>query len=253
MAEESADPATRAGLAAAERAALSHAALVIVTSPATARTLTADYAVPPERLVTALPGVDAAPLSPGSSGRPVRLLALGAVIPRKDPAGLVRALADLAHLDWHLTLVGDTTRATDTVAEVRALIAQHRLEARVTLTGELSQAALDEAWACADVFVSASRHEGYGMAVAEALAHGLPVVTTEAGAVAGWIDRRAALVVPVADPAALRDALAAVLADPVRRATLRAGAAAARASLPRWPAQAALVDASLQHLTARSA
>ena len=67
------------------------------------------------------------------------------------------------------------------------------------------------------------------MAIAEAVAAGLPVVTTAAGAVGEWLDPGASVVVPVGDVAALRAAVGALLDRPARRAELRAAALAAGA------------------------
>jgi glycosyltransferase involved in cell wall biosynthesis len=120
------------------------------------------------------------------------------------------------------------------------------LAGRIELTGELDGTAFEAAWRSADLYVASSRHEGFGMAVAEAVARGLPVVTTAAGALDDWLDRRAALIVPAGDAAALRRAVMSVLDDPDLRQRLRGGALAARAALPRWDDTARSVDEALR-------
>ena len=72
------------------------------------------------------------------------------------------------------------------------------------------------------------------MALAEALAHGLPIVSTQAGAVPETVPAEAGLLVPPGDPVALRAALARLLDEPELRASLAAGARAARNRLPTW-------------------
>ncbi len=86
------------------------------------------------------------------------------------------------------------------------------------------------------------------MAVAEAVAHGLPVVTTEAGAVGEWIDRRGVEVVPVGDVAALTNALGRVIGDDAHRRRLAEGSRLASSSLPSWTVAAQVISARLQAL-----
>jgi len=78
-------------------------------------------------------------------------------------------------------------------------------------------------------------HEGYGRGLAEALARGLPVVSTRAGAVPDTVPADAGLLVPAGDAAALRDALARVLVEGGLRGRLAEGARRARTTLPTWP------------------
>jgi glycosyltransferase involved in cell wall biosynthesis len=66
---------------------------------------------------------------------------------------------------------------------LRALLKALALMDRIELLGELETAALDAAYQQADVFVLPSFHEGYGMVLAEALARGLPIISTTAGAI----------------------------------------------------------------------
>ena len=66
----------------------------------------------------------------------------------------------------------------------KAKIDAERLGDRVTLAGKVVPATLDRFYESADLFVSASLFEGYGMVIAEAMARGLPIVTTTGGAAA---------------------------------------------------------------------
>jgi len=233
----------------AEREALASCRLVIASSRTTAQALRTDYGVPAERIVIALPGIEcfAATMEPPASEVP-RLLSVGAVIPRKGYHDLIDALAGLAHLPWTLSIVGDHERAPDYVAALRAIIRRAGLEGRVLLEGGLPQSHLEARWRSAHVYVAASLHEGYGMAVAEAIARGLPTVTTGADAVRDWLDPSAALIVPERSPAALRAALGRVLAEPALRAELRTAALAQAARFPSWADAAETVDRRLANL-----
>ena len=244
------DAAVAAGLLASERRALSAARAVLVTSATTARTLHAKYGVPAARLTVAVPGTEPRRPTAGSGGREVVVLAVGAVVPRKGFVALVDALAGLRDLRWRLEIAGRLERDPAAVTALRAAIARHALEGRVALLGELDDRALEERYHAADLFVSAASYEGFGMAIAEAVAAGLPIVAVAGGAVADWLDPRAALLVPPGEDHALRAALRTAIGDSGARARLHAGAAAARAALPSWAETAAAADALLREVAA---
>lgn len=231
-------PDRRAVLVAQERAALAVAARVVVTSPSTARSL-ADYGVAESRIGVVPPGTDPAPLAQGSGGAAPRLLSVATLTPRKGHAVLIEALDSLRDRAWQLTCVGSRTRDRETAEGLAALIAARGLEARIDLAGEVAPAALEGYYATADLFVLASHHEGYGMAFAEALARGLPVLGTTAGAIPDTVPATAGLLVPPGDAVALARALARLLDRDGPRSKLAAGARAARADLPAWPGQVA--------------
>ena len=109
---------------------------------------------------------------------------------------LVAALATLAELPWRLTIVGDLTRDTHEATKLQASILEHKLSGRVAVLGEVSSERLAALYDEADVFVLASRFEGYGMAYSEALSRGLPVIGTTAGAIPDTIPQAAGLLVP---------------------------------------------------------
>jgi glycosyltransferase involved in cell wall biosynthesis len=206
---------------------------VICPSPRTAAEMTA-YGV--SRVEIAPPGIDKPDRLPAlRRAGPVRLLSVATLTPRKGHLVLLDALARLDELEWHLTLIGSLDRDVATTTAVRSRIAEHGLEKRVELAGEWPPARLAEAYAAADVFVLASFHEGYGMAFAEAMAWGLPVVATTAGAIPETVPDTAGRLVAPGDAAALADALCAIVADAALRARLAAGARCHAATLPSWP------------------
>src|SRR6202023_3653026 len=92
--------------------------------------------------------------------------------------------------------------------------------------GEQPPPMVVRAYRAADPFVLPSLHEGYGMAFAEAMAHGLPIVATAAGAIPETVPREAGLLVPAGDVSALARALRRGIAEPGRGVRLAAGAAA---------------------------
>ncbi len=237
--------AVRQQLLSSETQALRHARRVVVTSPSTARDVAA-MGVPSANIAVVEPGTDPVPLQakPGTSEGPLRVLCVATLTARKGHSLLLQALAGLLHLDWTLHNVGSATRDPDTAAALQALAAP--LGERVQWHGEVDAQALSEQFAAADVFVLASLHEGFGMVVTEALAHGLPVVASDAGALAQTLPADAGLQVPAGEVAPLQAALARVLSDAALRARLAAGARAAAARLPTWPMQAARFAAVLE-------
>jgi len=217
-----------------ERAALAHAHGVIVTSPSTAQRLAADYGVAPERITVALPGSAPRPVARGSRDDTVALLSVGAVTRRKAFDLLVAALAACVDLRWRLTIVGDRTRSPAAAAALDAAIRRHALGARIAVAGAVPDDRLAALYTEADLFVLPSRFEGYGMAFAEAIAHGLPVIGTTAGAIPDTVPEGAGLLVPPDDVAALADALRRLIADADARRRCAATARAAAAMLPTW-------------------
>jgi glycosyltransferase involved in cell wall biosynthesis len=236
-----------AALEQAERRALAVVRGVIVTSRATARALSA-WAVPAQRIGVVEPGTDPAPPARGSGGEPLELLCVATVTPRKGHAVLVEALGTVAHRAWRLTCVGSLQRCPATVEALRQQIRALRLDAQVRLLGEVDRRTLSNCYAQADVFVLASYYEGYGMALAEALAHALPVLSTRVGAIPETVPEQAGILVSPGDSRALADALACLIEKPALRRRFAQGAALARAALPDWEQAGARFTAEVERI-----
>ncbi len=171
----------------------------------------------------------------GALQAPVHLLCVGTVTPRKGHLLLIEALVGLREYAWQLTCIGSLERDPVAAARLRGAIAAHGLGERVSLLGEQPAGHLARAYREADVFVLPSCHEGYGMAYAEAMVHGLPIVATLAGAIPDTVPRSASLLVPPGDALALRNALRQLLGDARLRERLAVAARLAGAALPDWP------------------
>jgi len=194
------------------------------------------YGVSRDRIAIVPPGT----AKPNKHLRPRRgpvraLLCVANLVPRKGHRLLVEALARLRALDWNLLCIGSLERDPPTVRSVRQMISAAGLGRRITLLGEQPAHTVAHAYRAADAFVLPSFHEGFGMAYAEAMAHGLPVIGTVAGAIPETVPRAAGLLVPPGDPTALARALRRVIAEPALAARLAAGSRAAGARLPEWP------------------
>jgi glycosyltransferase involved in cell wall biosynthesis len=227
-------PQDAATLRESERMALACTRGVIVTSPATARTLAAEFGVPAERITVAEPGTDRVAVAPRRQTGAVALLAVGAVTPRKGYDVLIEALSGLVDLPWRLTIVGDCGRDLPTVARLKADIERHRLGPRVAIEDAVTDERLAGLYAASDLFVLASHYEGFGMAYAEAIAHGLPVIGTTGGAIPDTVPASAGVLVPPGEVPALAATLRHLIENTGERDRLAAGARAAAGKLPTW-------------------
>jgi len=104
--------------------------------------------------------------------------------------------------------------------EWEALVRDLSLESRVDFAGEVPDEALPEQYRQATLFVlpANARSEAFGMVLTEAMASGLPCVTTEVGTGTSWVvqDGGTGAVVPPSSPDALADAISGLLGDPAR-------------------------------------
>jgi len=237
-----------------ERAVLSAAAAVVTTSMWTRRRLLDRYALPPDKVHVAQPGVDPADLAPGTAAGG-ELLCVAAVTPHKGHDVLFAALAAVTDLPWRCVCVGALNRDPDFVDRLVRQARRAGIDERVCLTGPRTGAALDDAYAAADVLVLASRAETYGMVVTEALARGLPVVATAVGGLpealgCGADGRRPGLLVPPGDPAAFAVALRGWLGATDLRQRLRRAAGQRRVTLCDWSATSVRISRVLAEVAA---
>jgi glycosyltransferase involved in cell wall biosynthesis len=216
-----------------EKAVLAHVRHVIVTSTATKRILLNDFNLTDRKVTVAEPGTARAPRATGV-GKPPQILAVGAVSTRKAYDQLVTALAALPDLDWRLTIAGSVTLQPDTTTALREIIDRSGVSDRIALTGALDDIHLAALYARADLFAMSSLFEGYGMALTEALARGLPIVASSGGAAADTLPDLAAIKVLPGDITGLTAALRRVMSDDGLRRRMGDAAWTAAALLPSW-------------------
>ncbi|AOY87490.1 glycosyl transferase family 1 [Marinobacter salinus] len=176
----------------AERSALDVVGKVITTSRFTAARL-ADFGIGAEHIGIAEPGVEGwgekRSRSVGSVdqkyvGKGAQILSVGHFTPRKAQHQLVEALTSLADLNWQCTLVGSLDRDPRYSRKVQDMISARGLTDRIVLAGEVSSKVLAQLYQSAQLFVLPSLYEGYGMVIDEALAAGLPIISSTGGALA---------------------------------------------------------------------
>ena len=143
----------------------------------------------------------AAELARSRAGGGADILFVGRVVPSKAQHELVKALWAYRRLyddRARLHLVGGTS-SFEYPKALHGFVHDLGLTGAVRLTGEVSDAALAAYFGAADVYLSLSAHEGFGVPLVEAMVAGVPVVTRGAGAVADTV-ADAALVLAAADP-----------------------------------------------------
>lgn len=178
---------------------------------------------------------------------PPLILSVGLLAPRKGHDVLLKALAKIDDLPWQAEIVGkthDREYANDLQAQARAL----GIDKRVTFIGELEQMALTARFNAATVFALATRYEGYGLVLCEAMMFGLPVITCRTGAVPETVGN-AAVLVPPEDPCSLAEALRGVINDPFEAARLSRLSVERSATLPHWQDTAQIFSATIERLS----
>ena len=218
---------------------------LIVTSPMTADTLATRFHIPASRIRSVVPGTDDAPRGAGSGGPTCEVLSIGTLIPRKGHDVLLRALARLFDLDWHLTIVGSPDRDVPHAHGLMALVQELNIAHHVTFAGELVGEALEAAWRGADLFALATHYEGYGMVIAEALKRGLPAIVTNGGAAGHLITPDSGCVCPAGDRDQFSKSLRRLIFGAHLRQEMAGAAWLAGQTLPSWHTQAALFAAAL--------
>lgn len=207
---------------------------VVATSGWTRDELVRRRLVAPGDVTVAMPGSDPAPISRGSR-EGMELLFVGAVSWHKGVDVLVDALGSLPpRTRWRCTIAGSRTADPGFARAIEQQASDRGIADRLAMDGVLSGSALAAAYRRADVLVAPSRAEGYGMAIADAVSRGIPVVASDVGGIPATVARGAALLVAPGDAEALRGALTRWMTDPALRARLRRNAASARGRVPRW-------------------
>lgn len=138
-----------------------------------------------------------------------KILFAGNLISIKGINYLLQALAELnnSRQDWHLDILGDGPEAP----QYKKLCNQLGLSHQVTFHGIKTKKEVSEFMGQSNLFVLPSLYETQGCVLIEAMASGLPIVSTNTGGIPETVDREAGILVPPGDAPALREAIEKIL------------------------------------------
>jgi glycosyltransferase involved in cell wall biosynthesis len=204
-------PEFRARFTEQARDAAARSDLIIAVSSFTASQLEQLLKVEPSRLRVVHHGVRPAS---GKSKRENMVLCVGAIQRRKNVARLVKAFESIPD-SWRLTLAGaaDGFGAAEELRAVEESPARERIE----VLGYVSREQLESLYSRAGIFALPSLDEGFGMPILEAMAHGVPVLTSNCSAMPEVAGDAALLV----DPLHMRDGLLHLATDESLRDDLK--------------------------------
>jgi glycosyltransferase involved in cell wall biosynthesis len=223
------------------RHTLRHAQVVIVPTPDYARIVQRTFGVDPDR-IRVLPNGTSFELAETARPAPVatpdriwRLISVGRLNTQKDHALLLESCARLRELAPGLTWTLDIYGEGEQRAQLEAAIHRLALGDTVRLRGEgFTPDEIRAAYDGADLFVLATRKESFGIVYVEAMARGLPIVTTDVPGTRDVVRHEITGLLAPRSAAGLAAAIARITADPAQYENLSAAGLAA-ASAYRWP------------------
>ena len=208
-----------------------------------------DLGIPSNKIRVVIPGTDKATLTNRAFNGLINMLCVATLTPRKGHSLLFEAVAKLPKDSWHLTCIGSLKRDIPTVKKLRAQLKRLKLIDNVTLLGEISSEELSIHYQNTDLFVLTSHLEGYGMVLAEAVARGLPIICTDAGAISSTPAGRAAMLIPEGDLNKLTKALLTVTNEVNFLKQLANRSISVRNDLPTWDQSCEKFSAYLREIS----
>lgn len=182
---------------------------------------------------------------------PLELLFLGNIIPRKGLLPLLSALAGVDSELWRLSIVGGFDFDPAYTVRAQKLTRQLRLTGSVRFLGPLQEDALSEIFSTSHLFCMPYAYEGFGIAILEAMAFGLPAIGCRSGAACESISHGTnGFLLDPGDLAGLEPLLLQLHRDRERLQQMALAARATYVSRPSWQDSIAAIDTFLQKLRA---
>lgn len=166
---------------------------------------------------------------------PLRIVFLGSLVPRKGVHTLLEGLSRVRDDAWRLDVIGDPSVEPEYADRVQRLAGELSLAGAVTFPGRLSDRAVANRLGEGHVLAVPSTYEGFGLAYLEGMAFGVPAIATTAGGADELVtDGETGFLIPPGTPAALADAVEALMADRDRLARMGIAARTRYLSHPTW-------------------
>lgn len=192
---------------------------ILTVSESSRRDIARDFDIPIDRIHVVYNGIDTETFHPISGKREPKTLITTASAdqPLKGTQHLMPALRQLIDADPAVRLIMIGRPKPD--GATQGLIDKLGLAGHIEFYHGISAAQITELYARASVAVVPSEYEGFGLPAGEAMACGVPVVSSDGGALPEVVGD-AGIVVPAKSPAALTQAIGTLLADDLQRARL---------------------------------
>lgn len=156
---------------------------------------------------------------------PANILYLGYLTPRKGLIYLLKALSELKDYNWRLIIAGEESYFPLYVKACKKYIESVSIEDRIEFLGHINRDRIDELFHITDIFILPSSHESYGMVIKEAASYGIPIITTNVGAIPEIVEHEeSALLIPPKDHTAIKKAIIRLLDDEKLRKKIAKGA-----------------------------
>ncbi|MBL8344496.1 MAG: glycosyltransferase [Rubrivivax sp.] len=212
--------------------ALRHAAKRVTPSPFLLRVF-AKHGLDAEIIPNIIDTQRFHPREPRVAGTAPHVIVTRNLEPIYDIPTAIRAFATIRkdHPGARLTVAGSGPQ----LGELQSLVADMGLSEMVRFSGRIENAQIGDLYADADLLLNPSTADNMPISILEALASGVPVVTTSAGGIPDLVrDGHTALIVPVGDPDAMAAAALRLLSDPALAWRLRS-AGVREAARYTWP------------------
>jgi glycosyltransferase involved in cell wall biosynthesis len=207
-------PSIQAQLARQEKVAFRYTDKVVAVSDFT-KQLLAEYNVDPSIIKVINPGVSAVSQKTDFPGCPEKLLCVGSYLPGKGQILLVEALAKIKSLPWTLNMYGIKEFDRAYVQNILTKIKIEGLSDRIFMNSPVSNEELHNCYLNADLFILPTYFENFCMSLNDALAHGLPVITTNGSGIPYSVPGNMGLFVRHGNVPELSDAIRKLLTDPI--------------------------------------
>ncbi|MCJ7633025.1 glycosyltransferase family 4 protein [Candidatus Bathyarchaeota archaeon] len=164
-----------------------------------------------------------------------RILFVGNLEPRKGLDIAIRALSLLGHIAFSFDIIGGHHKQEKYFMCLKTLVDKLHLEGKVLFHGKIEAERIPTFYQRADIFVFPSLHEGYGMAIPEAMSFGLPIVATDVPPINEIVrDPANGFLFPPGDAPAMARALETLLLDPKLRRRIGRRNFEASKRFPTW-------------------